>query len=192
MIANLFAENPISGLDEQARIDPVSKCLVNVDLLHYLRHLGLYFQHNGRIAALANGAVYDHLLITPDAALGVDIHVGVLTFDTTSSPCELYLYEDCTVSANGSSQAPVNVNRNSSNSSSLQVYHAPTVVTTGTQLNYSMSSGDKQNGGAGEASFAEFILRRGSKYLLRLVNSSGGAAALLEYTMEWVEVPQPT
>lgn len=180
----IFGQNSSTGAREAIWKDTLSGALVDIEIPHAAIHLGKYFSHSGLIT-LANGASYDHLLITPGGG-GKLIHLRLFVISGTSTPVTHLFYEGTTVSANGTSVPGYNFNRNFSNAT-LGLYHTPTVTTTGTALHTVQIIGSKQNGGVGETSGTEWVLTTGTTYLSRMTNVSGGSSDL-SYLMEWYEL----
>jgi len=180
----IYGYNPTTGESEPIWKDNATGSIVQIEIPHAAIHFGKYFSDTGKLT-IANGASFDHLLITP-APGGKLVHLRLFLFAATSAPIYHYLYEDATVSANGTAHSGENFNRNFS-SATLGLYHAPTVTTTGTLIHTSGIIGTKQSGGAGETSGTEWVLKQNSKYLSRLTNNSGGSADLI-YVIEWYEL----
>jgi len=182
--ASIQGINPLSGATEAIWKDAYTGAIAQIDIAHAAIHLGKYFSHSGVVSVL-NGASYDHLIITPDVG-GKYIHFRLFLFDTTNAPILHQLYEDATVSNNGTVITGLNFNRTLPNAT-LGVYHTPTVTGTGTIIHTAQVTGSKQNGGAGQTSGTEWILKQGAKYLSRVTNNSGLTASV-GYVAEWYEL----
>src|SRR3990172_4423887 len=127
----IYGKNPASGVSEEIWKDVFTGAIVQIEIPHAAIHLGKYFVHTG-VSTISNGASFDHLIIPPSAG-GKFIHLRVFLFDTTSAPLVATLYEDTTVSANGTSHAGHNFNRNF-DGATLALYHGPTITALGTEI----------------------------------------------------------
>lgn len=114
------------------------------------------------------------------------MHFRFFRIDAVNAPVEHYMYEGTTVSANGTTVIPLNMNRTSLAKAVAVLTHAPTVTAVGTEIDYQLVTGNRTVGGVGESGRVEFLLAPDTNYLFRLINSSG-VANTLGYTMEWNE-----
>lgn len=115
-----------------------------------------------------------YLLITPDSSLKIN-----MAFSITSIPGSTFtILEDPTVSANGTSMTIINQNRNSTVTPTLSVFVDPT-TSSGTSI-YSEQIGSSTIGGssAPERSELEFILKRNTKYLIKITPLATSAISL--------------
>lgn len=108
-----------------------------------------------------------------------------MTFSITSIPgSTLTILEDPTVSANGTSVTIINQNRNSTATPTLSVFVDPT-TSSGTSI-YSEQTGSSTTGGssAPERSELEFILKRNTKYIIKITPLATSAISLC---IKWSE-----
>jgi len=108
--------------------------------------------------------------------LGIEIQ---LEADGQSS---LYLFEQPSVSDNGTELSIFNRNRRSSKSSAVSAYHTPTISDDGTQLSSCLLSGSKKGKdtlGLKTMERGSWILKEGYSYLIRATNNAGSDIDLL-------------
>lgn len=145
-----------------------------IGTVHSRIHAGQGFTYSSKVNVLT-AANLDFLLINPAANYP---HLRKFVFTVTGAPCDIYLYEGTTVSANGTAKTWTNSNRASVNTASLGLYEGPTVTGVGTQIEYVMlPTTDKhgQSGSSVDDIGIEWVLNPSTNYLLRLTNGSGGA-----------------
>lgn len=147
------------------------RSIITLDWVHYQVHIGMMYTTE-HTASVANTNSLDLLITIGDNEFHATFAIqggGQMT---------AYLYE----SPNASGGTPLtlyNMNRDSSNTSTVTVAHTPTVVSTGTtaiingRLIPGGTSAPTRLGGAAREN-TEWILKPGLKYLLRLTNTSGG------------------
>ena len=152
-----------------------------------LVHQGRGFTHSNN-HTVANGANLDHLLITPP---DVDVHLRLWKLKSNDGPCTINAYEDTVVSANGTAEAVGNNNRQSVITPRMLIYHTPTITSLGNMLedNFIGATGGGAHVSVGESaeSNIEWLLKRNTKYLLRLNNGSG-TSTRMHIRMFWYEV----
>jgi len=180
------------AIDEYANIarllgDNIFKgSLVTIPPEHHEIHCGDSYEMS-YITDLGNGGVLDILIIVPNEGLS-EVHPGD-SQDTkqyhfkgtvsTESEATVEFFESVTVSANGTALDVFCRNRNFSSGDEIDMYHTPTVTTTGTRLVVSKTGSGRSSGGmVGRAD--EFILKDNTLYLLRITNNV--------VTNEWVSV----
>lgn len=181
MIAPIFGENPLTGLDEQVLLAPSSRTIAVSSDLQLARQIGQYYHLSGK-STLASSATAYFLAVIP---AGVNVEVGVLSVTASGGPMDLTLYEAPTVSAAGTPMSPVNTNRNYSGSD-IAVSSNPTVSSAGTQLTYNLLDATNKVGGVGISGFSGFCLRDSESYLFKIVNNSSQTETV-GFTFEWIE-----
>ena len=99
------------------------------------------------------------------------------------------LYEDTTVSADGAAVGSVNRNRNSAKTPGLVLTSAPTITGVGTPLFAGFIPGGTgpQSEGGSLATFAEYLLKPNSIYLVRLVNNLAAGTTPAQIDLNWYE-----
>jgi hypothetical protein len=98
------------------------------------------------------------------------------------------LYEDATVSANGTLQLSENKNRLSGRVNETLIYRGPTVTGVGTLLGDGVIPGGKtgQASGGVREGFEEWILKPASLYLIRFTNTDAQAQPV-NIEVDWYE-----
>lgn len=147
-------------------IDITTGASVGIDYAHSEIHSGNHYKAGKQNISLNQDDTIELLFVAPDTTTWAH---WVLVAQTTGQ-CVIQVYEGTTTSDNGTSITPINRNRNSSNVATVAVYYAPTVTDDGTKI------AERWLGGFGfkEASSSEyrgnkeFILKRNTKYLVRL------------------------
>jgi len=169
-----------------APFDEMTGAALVIDTIHHEVHEGEMFHASHTNGSVSNGAKVDMLLVTGAA---VETHVSWEVF--AGGQVTVYLYEGATTSANGTAITVYNMKRNSLNAPDGVVTHTPTVTATGTTalVNGRILPGGTSpttRVGGGIRSGAEWILKPGTKYLMRITNTSGGTIAI-NVALEWYE-----
>jgi len=152
--------------------------LVTIPPEHHEIHCGDSYEMS-HITDLGNGGVLDILVVVPNEGL-IETHPGDAQ-DTKQyhfkgtvvceSESTIEFFEDVTVSNNGTALNVFCRNRNFSAGDEIDMYHTPTVTSTGTRLVVAkVGSGRGFGGTVGRSD--EFILKDNSLYLLRITNDT--------------------
>lgn len=152
-------------------IDSEYKASVSITGFHFKTHEGQAYIVSNKFAAVADDAVADIYIEVP-----ADIEPHIVFHRDIEGDADVELFEDTTVSADGTALTSFNLNRNSANTSTISFFHTPTVTSPGTQLflEWNAAGSGGQTAGS-EGTFDEFELAKGKNYLLRVTNRSGGA-----------------
>ncbi len=133
------------------------------------------FHADYKFSAVGAAASADVLMITGTLHPHLfDVRVSVGRGD-----CDFFIYEDTTVSSNGSAITEVNVHRPTGGSSLTDLYYTPTVTGVGTKIHEvwfpptAAGTGATSTGTTAHAG-EEWILKPSSNYLFRVTNNSGG------------------
>jgi hypothetical protein len=143
------------------------------DFDHAMIHLGKGFTHSSRHNGIAGAATLDHYLVCGNAT-----HLRNLEIEADGAPVSVVVYENPTVSANGTAEVIQNNNRYrvTENPSGNTLYHSPTVTDVGTELGQVfVPSAGGNSGGVGLLAGGEFLLKGGSTYLFRFTNEDNNA-----------------
>jgi len=161
-------------------IDQYKGAATVIDVAHEQIHLGKHYTYSVYYSSVSIGTNKDFLISVP---AGKYPH---LVFNiSTSGAITVQLDESPTVSAYGTAKTPLNNNRASTNTSSISLYEAPTVTSTGTQLEtYYIGSGNEKRGGQ-QRSDTEWILNQSTLYLLRVKMLDNNINISIE--LEWYE-----
>lgn len=170
---NLWAPSTPAG---QSIVDESVLSLRVEDSNTALIHDGVGFSHNG-VHSVATGANLDHLIVTPS---NKNMHLKSWVVKADAGPMSIKAYEGTVTSANGTSESIGNNNRQSSTTNSVLLYLGPTVTSVGTLLEDEFigptGGGAHVTVGDPAQSPVEWILKKNTKYLLRVTNSSSGTA----------------
>lgn len=152
------------------------------DADHAKIHLGELFTSsykNPDASPVADNANFDVLIITP-----ADLSVNMTYEVTATGAYELAIYEDTTVTDNGTLLSRMNRNRILSHKKAKTlVYHTPTVTNVGLLLLNEASNGLLGGVNRGEK---EWILKPSTRYLVRLINRAGSAQSM-STIVSWYE-----
>ncbi len=152
-------------------IDPEYGAGVHITGFHHKTHLGQAHIVSNKFAAIADDGVADIYVKVP---AGIEPHI--VFHRDIEGDADVELFEDTTVSADGTALTPRNLNRNSTNISTVSFFHTPTVTSPGTQLFIEWNAAGSGGQAAGsEGAFDEFELAKGKNYLFRVTNRSGSA-----------------
>lgn len=168
-----------------AAIDENTGQIINIDTIHARVHAGQMFQADYMATGVANSGTIEMLVKCP---VGSVVHMA---FEVgAGGDAKLELFENPTVTVDGTSIAATNRNRRSSLVANATVFHTPTTTADGTALIphgilVPGGSGGNSAGGQNEG-FAEWVLKADEDYLIRLTNVSGTAQAL-GIELEWYE-----
>ena len=177
-----------STMDAEAdKFDNLTRSVATIEATHRVVHLGFMYGARVHSASLGNGASLDMLFEVP---ADVYPHFQALNIGADGGPDTVQLFEGVTASANGTVVASYNLNRNSTNTSSVTVRENPTISDTGTLLDetYIYSAGNKQ-GVYNDIEGSELIFKPSTKYLIRYTNNSGSAEDIFMrahwYELDW-------
>jgi hypothetical protein len=159
-------------IDKDRRVARVvEEGLVMTEVLHKHIHDGLLFNIDVYDEALAAGAFLDTLIITATAAKETNLIVrSVLGGDG-----HMHIYEDVTVSDNGTAATGFNRNRTSATTMVATAFDGPTVTDLGTEIHFEIIPGGAGGNASGAVSavFQEWVLKPSAKYIIRLHNTTG-------------------
>ncbi len=134
-------------------------------------HSGIAFQVDGR-DSLTNGSSFNFM-----AKVGaLPLHFIDFTLVTTDGEVILELYENPTITSNGTAVASNNKNRSSTNTSLTACYGGTTASSNGTLIarHHILGSGQGAFTAGGSGGFGgEWLLKPNEDYLFKITNSSG-------------------
>lgn len=155
-------------------IDSVTGAVQGIEWEHSRIHSGRGFSYVDRVDNLANGSSFYWQLDNPAANYA---HLRQISVAADGAPVEVRLFEAPTITGNGTQGSPKNLNRVSVNAANLDVYRSTTVSADGEELDFMLIPGSRSVGGSGtEGVETEWILAPGTKYAIKLTNTSGGAS----------------
>lgn len=148
---------------------------VTLDSTHDHLHRGFLFAYGNYTTALAASGTVLLLLQAPD-----DRQCHLRLAFAAGGNCSVELFEDPTVSANGTALTPYNRNRLSANQPATKMWLTPTTSALGTLLDQQLVVGG--TGGqapGGDISWdSELLIGDGRLYLVRLTNVTSQAIEL--------------
>ena len=165
------------GIAAQLRMDAASAALIV--LAHDRQKIrdGEAFTASFKAdTALTTGKI-DLLIVTPNT----DVLAHLLYDIDVEGEADILLYEAVTATA-GDAVVAYNRNRNSANAATVVVTSTPTEITEGTTIirQHHLIAGGKIR------SDRELILKKNTKYLLRIANETG-AANFMAVNLDWLE-----
>lgn len=176
------------GLNKTPKEDKISESTIFIDTIHQHIHKGDAYICSSRVS-LGSGAVLNALLVVPS---GYTVHLRHVT-STTGGPILIDMYEETTVSANGSAGNWRNANRNFPDTPNMEIYSGPTITSDGTLIFQQMVPGTGGFFGGGatlEIGIIEIVLKPNTNYLLRFTNNSTGTETV-NNTCFWYEYVIP-
>lgn len=174
-------ETPWKSLTEHSSVRTIS-------LDNSLTHQGKGFLSNTYSLGILNAAYLRILIVTPP---DIDIHFRGWNIKSNNGPCYMLIYEGTVTSALGTILVSPNTNRQAINTSKLKVYRNPTVTTNGTSIiaDFIGSSGGGAHVTVGQpaGSDTEWLLKRNTKYMIEILNSSG-VTTDMSHSLLWYEI----
>ena len=173
-------------------IDDTTGAILTVDTVHHEVHEGEMFHTEHTFASVNNSASVDVLFVT-----GADVETHATWEVMAGGQVTVYLYEAPTltevesVPQVGTAVTAYNMKRSSANAPDSDYYYTPTVSATGSTvlINGRILPGGTSpttRVGGGIRNNTEWILKKNTRYLLRVTNTSGGTIAI-NTVLEWYE-----
>ena len=154
-------------------------------ILHEQRemHEGNFYFVKGWLDVTGLGTVTYFMFRTPNAAAKTRVHAKVAL--SGEDEFDVTIFEDATVSADGTPVPRFNVDRDSSNVSLLVPFAAPTVTDDGTAI-WPTKVGAARSAGVSATSTYEIIAKTDSVYLFKIVKVNAGTH-YVDYDFFWYE-----
>lgn len=148
-------------------IDANTRAIYIVDYAHHEAHAGSAFVAED-VEDVPNSSTFDYAIVTPDTTK----HAHMIVAASSNLGMQIDIYEDATLSDNGTLIPSYNRNRNIATAATTLVYHTPTVTATGSTIIFHRRWGDavKQGTGGGARGQNELILKQNTTYLVRFTN----------------------
>lgn len=148
--------------------------MTEIELIHLMVHDGRVFLASHRTDAVANDDSLTALVITGSKSVHLDAVCNL------GGDFYIDVYEDATLSDNGTEIDVVNAARYSDNTPVASIYHTPTITDNGTRIRMLYESGGRtgnaQGGaGGGEVRAPEIVFKKNTNYLIVITNKSGSA-----------------
>lgn len=155
--------------------------ITTIDFAHHEIHEGDAFTASYKVD-VANGANLDLLFVTPNTDKRIHFtYVIEVELETDG-----LLYENVTATV-GTAVAAYNRDRNSLTAATLVVTHTPSAITAGTTIIRSGHYGSGKTIGGNDRTVNEIILKKNTKYLLRLTNVIANATNYMSVRLNWYE-----
>lgn len=166
----------------EIKADPFSGSLSFMESEHVRIHAGDGFGLSGLITGLASAATF-YLYINPSIAT----HWRDYSLKADGGPVQIELFENPTVTADGSLLTSYNRNRFSTHTASVDIYSGPTVTLDGTRIYIDALYTTGAKGGETEGVPLEWILNSARTYLLKITNNDANATDMV-YQFFWYEL----
>jgi hypothetical protein len=174
--------NRFSSINNRS-IDLTTGATTTIDYPHVEIHKGDHYFIKRWYDVTGAGTNLDFQLVTPDVVTWGHITTVV----TTEAEFTVTVYEAPTITADGTPIPVYNRNRNSTNTSIMLAYGAPTVGATGTTDIWSLKTGSGAGISTGERrSDNEIMLKQNTRYLLR-INKAATGTDWVDLEMTWYE-----
>jgi len=177
--------SPIDGSHVPLNADPYANAIITIESEHAHIHEGEGFQISGEAAAIGAGASA-YFLIDPI----LPVHWRDYRFIADGAPVDIELFENPTVTDNGTAITSYNRNRLSSHTAQVVVYSGPTVTDDGTRLYITriVGTGTGANAkGEVEGLPLEWVVDNGNTYLMKLTNNDTSDVSII-YNFFWYEL----
>jgi len=145
-----------------------SKCIPTIEIDHFFTHAGATFSCSGNGIVGSLSSRYYHIKTGANA-----VHLIHYDFVSTLANADVVLFENPTITDDGTPMAVHNKNRISGKTPTVQSFIDPTVTDDGTELEFDKMVGGKQSGGAtfDEGGY-EWVIPANSNYLLKYINNA--------------------
>lgn len=142
---------------------------------HFATHDGQSFTASNVTRAVPQAGTAD-LLLVPNPGSGPEFHVRSWHVRSSHAPILVQLYENPLIADFGASLPVRALNRTVPRAPQMAVYTGPDVTATGTELATKLLTAVTPDGGVMDNVFfgREWILTRGTNYLLRMKNEFCG------------------
>lgn len=157
----------IGNVADRLKVDVDGQELVTIDDINDHIRAGKVYTHID-VHEIANGGIYYHMVVTPNSALQPQFTYSI----SATAECQIFLYEEPTVSANGSETSNYNHNRNNSTANAVLIYHQPTVSSAGTMLEELKIGGTGGNKQGSNLASDRWILKSNTKYLIKVISNA--------------------
>jgi hypothetical protein len=158
--------------DVSLELDRLVKSVPTTGTFHHLGHEGMLFIHSDKHPVLA-AANFDILIKVPASPAGRQVHLR-FNYTTSDVPCDLILFRDTIVSADGDLESLNSNNDAVVKTTGVQIFEGPTITDDGSEWGNALIAGTKHSAGSLDQLLPEWILTAGVNYLLRLTNNSNG------------------
>jgi len=165
-----------------SQVERTTNAVKVIPYSHAELHSGDHYVYRG-YHMVAKAGVKDHLIVTPDSTRWSHMTVGV---GVNSSEAVIAIYENPTVTDNGTLGNVVNRNRNYPDNNTTEIYEDPVVVSPGALLQDAYLGSGKNLPGSSERDSEEILLRQNTTYLVRITEQNI-AATVANFAFDWYE-----
>lgn len=168
------------------RLDKSTNTIQTIDYPHHEIHAGSHF-FLSKNKDVANGGTFNLAFTT--AASTTYGYAHMLFGLVSELECEIAIYEGITSYTGGTSETPLNNNRNSINASNLiTTVESDTTATVGSPTTlFQLVYGSGKNFGGNSRSESEIILKESTKYYIVVTNQATGSSNEVNLTLDWYE-----
>ena len=161
----------LSWPDTITNATDVSKAIIVIELEHSKIHQGKGWEVSIEAGSIGAGASFNVLYKINEGRP----HLRSYSVTVSDGPVTVRLFEEPTVTANGTEVTPRNRNRAESDINGVQVFTGPTITADGTRLETTFlpALGNKVGGNV-DSAYEEWILNE-EYYLLRITNGSNSS-----------------
>lgn len=155
--------------------------ITTIDYAHHEIHEGSSFTASFQ-QDIANGGNMDILIVTPNSTKYAHFTYALEVELETN----MFLYEGAIATA-GAAVVAYNRDRNNLTAATVVVTSTPTGITTGSTIIRQNHYGTGKTAGGDDRTVNEFILKKNTKYLLRLTNLVANATNYCSVRLNWYE-----
>ena len=164
------------------RLDKSTNTLQIIDRAHHEIHSGDSYSVDYKLD-LPGREDADMLIVTPDSARWAHLLYEI----EAEAEIDFGIYEGTVASNNGTSIPTFNRDRNSANASTTLLYHSPAIAAGSEGLRIrSRHEGSGKLIGGSDRSAHEIILKRNTKYLIRITNETT-SSNYIAIRLDWYE-----
>lgn len=177
-----------SKLQQPYDLDNLGDYQVDIDVEHHKIHEGCHYACQDYDDEVDTGGPKYWNIVTPDTATRVHFSFNLIS----SKEGLVEFFENPTLNNNGTGLTAYNSDRNSANTSELECYYNPSVLSDGSnRLGVNVIGTDSSTGNAGGSGGAvgrtdEFILKPNEQYLIKY--TSGKNDARVSCCFKWYEI----
>lgn len=182
-LGRMVMAGKINGVYRNVVLDNSTGVLPSISFTHHNIHDGDTFSYS-EVTDVPNAAVRDVLIVTPNTTHWAHLYVEVMT----EAEADYKFYEGTVTTGDGTACSEINRNRNlTAVTATTVITHTPTVAggAEGTLLEWKHWGTGKGVGGAGR-DIEEWVLKQGTKYLIRVTNATTSANQV-SITLIWYE-----
>lgn len=159
----------------RVNIDAITQSMSVIDHKHSMIHAGCSFTSSGLTTISPSGTYTIHLK-TPATPATVHLQYKI----ASNNLVQLGLYEDATVTGQGTPIWAYNRNRPIETVNLMDVYTGPTATDDGTLI-------ESQYLSSGEVAACEFVLKPSTSYLLRMTEPTTSNTVFASFKLDWYE-----